>query len=155
MVVDKIRLHPLPQENGKKYCGPSVLAALSGKPYAEVLMLAERVTCHQDPREIKRMSFSALHECIVDLGFKTEAEHLDDDGADSCVTMAEWIKGRDYLAVDMGDDPANDTWVLNLTGHFVIVQGGFFLDNHTKLPVPISEAPFMGKLVRKALKVMR
>lgn len=153
--MNKITLHPLPQRDSKSYCGPSVLAALSGKSYGEVLDLIERVVNHQEAREIKWMRFDALHDCVLALGFKTEAEYLDDDGSAGCCTLEEWIAGRDYLAADMGDDPANDTWVLMLTRHFVIVQGDIFLDNHTKQPVPIREAPFMDKLVRKALKVMQ
>lgn len=153
--MSKLPLHHLPQRADKIYCGPAVLAALSGKSYSEVLMLIERVINHRETREIKWMSFDALHECILALGFKAEPEYLDDDGPEGCCILGKWIVGRDYLARDMGDDPANDTWVLMLTKHFVIVQGDFFLDNHTKQPVPIREAPFMGKLVRKALKVTR
>ena len=54
----------------------------------------------------------------------------------------------------MGDDPERDTWVLNVTNHFVVVQGNLFLDNHTKNLVPIKKAPGLKKRVRNTIKIM-
>ena len=149
-----MKLH-VPQKNksGKTYCGPTVLSALSGKSYKDVLVFIDVVLGTGCSRETKWMKFYDLHSCIQRLGFRAEVEILDDCEVKNLCSLEDWIKGRDFLSEEMGDDPLNDVWVIALTKHFVIVQGDSFLDNHTAKPVPIASAPFQKKRVRKAIKV--
>ncbi len=126
--MTKLRLYtPSKNPAGKSYCGPTVLSAITGKSYNEVLSVIDFVIGKDSAREIKWMKFDDLQRCLVQCGFETEVEILDDDcPTEELCTLDEWIKGRDFVGEDMGDDPKNDTWILLLTKHFVIVQGDLF-----------------------------
>ena len=153
--MEKLKLRT-PQKNpaGQSYCGPTVLSAITGKPYNEVLSFIDSVIGKDSARELKWMKFDDLHACIVALGFKTEVEILDDDcSTENLCTLKDWIKGRDFIAEEMGDNPKNDIWILLLTKHFVIVQGDLFVDSQVGKPVPVSSAPGLTKKVRRAIKV--
>ena len=142
---------------GSTYCGPALLTVLSGKDYNEMASLAEKVIDRPTNHAAKWMKFSDLHDCVLKLGYSVEAEYLDVDAADDQnppPTLGEWLFNRDFLGAEMGDDTVNDTWLLNLTGHFVMVQGDNFLDNHTNEPVALRDAPFLHKQVRNAMKVL-
>jgi hypothetical protein len=150
-----IHLHNLkPLAGQKMYCGPAVISALSGKPYIESLAFIKRIVGPERSREIKWMTFDELHWCISKLGFSAYAESLvGENDANNPPTLRQWIRNRDYIARDMGDDPERDTWVLNVTDHFVVVQGNLFLDNHTKVSVPVEKAPGLKRYVRNIIKV--
>lgn len=150
-----INLHALKPIDGQKmYCGPTIISALSGKTYQESLNFIKHIVGPERSREIKWMTFDELHLCISKLGFSAYAEPLiGKDDANNPPTLRQWIRNRDYIGKEMGDDPEKDTWVLHVTDHFVLVQGDKFLDNHTKAPVPIEKAPGRLKFVRNIIKV--
>lgn len=152
-----IKLHiPKRNKRGKTYCGPTVLSSLSGKSYNDTISFINRITCHSTHRETKWMSFDALQDCIINLGFHVEADYFDlKDDANPLPTMKTWINNRDYIGYEMGDDPMHDTWVLNLTNHFVLIQGNSFVDNHVVDIITINEAPFQRKCIKKILKVWK
>lgn len=153
--MKKLKLHtPSKNPAGKTYCGPTVLSALTGMSYQAVLSVIDSVVGQEKSRETKWMNFDDLHSCLSKCGFKTEIDILDDDcPTEKLCTLEDWIKGRDFIAREMGDDPENDTWILFLTKHFVLVQGDLFLDNRTGKPVPILSAPGLKRRVRKIIKV--
>lgn len=150
-----IKLHITKRnKRGKTYCGPTVLSSLSGKSYNDTISFINRITCHSTHRETKWMSFDALQDCIISLGFHVEADYFDlKDDSNPLPTMKTWINNRDSIGYEMGDDPENDTWVLNLTRHFVLIQGNSFVDNHAEKIITINEAPFQRKRIKRILKV--
>jgi hypothetical protein len=153
--ISMIKLHDLKPIAGQKmYCGPTVISALSGKSYQESLVFIKHIVGPERAREIKWMTFDELHLCISKLGFSAYADCFKEDrDPENFPTLQQWIRNRDYIAKDMGDDPEKDTWVLHVTNHFVVVQGNWFLDSYTKVPVPIEKAPGLKKLVRNTIKV--
>ena len=153
----KIKLHnPKRNKRGKTYCGPTVLSSLSGKSYNDTISFINRNTCHNTSRETKWMSFDDLQNCIINLGFHVEADYFDlKDDSNPLPTMKTWIKNKDSIGYEIGDDPLHDTWVLNITDHFVLIQGNSFVDNHAAGIIAINKAPFQRKRIKKIIKIWK
>lgn len=117
-----LRLYkPQSSLDGETYCGPTVISVLSGLSYDESIGLIKRVKGDVLPENIRWMKFSDLHDCILYMGFRVEADYL--EGETQFQTLESWIAGRNDIGHEMGDDPENDTWLINLTNHFILIQG--------------------------------
>lgn len=141
-----IKLKPIKRKTGDAniYCGPAALCAVTGKPYEEVRTMINNIRDRASNTAVKGMWPTELRRCLRRLGFygvwwKPETERP---------TLAKFLRDRPK-------DMINQTLIIELTGHYVTVKGRKFIDNHTKVPVFIRQAPFRRKRVIRYLAVYK
>ena len=140
---------------GRGYCGPTVLAAITGLtvPFIEARIKQDRGS----DRPVVGTYASELERVLWKLGYRmVKDRQLVDREAPArkvgwrCTrlpTLAQWLKRER----DMGA-----AYILALDRHWVVVKGRWFVDTHTKgLPVRATKAPGRRRLVRTAWKVVR
>jgi hypothetical protein len=120
-------------EGAKTYCGPTAIAALTGLPIAQIedAVIAYR-KAHKAPKRerkgaarVKGMWLSEIEPTLRALGFKGVGYH-----AGKRLSFARWLRdtrngaGRKYLVL--------------VTGHYVAVSNGWFVDTTHRKPVEVS-----------------
>lgn len=131
----------LPAPGHNRYCGPGVVATLTGLDTAEAAALIRRATAK---RSVRGMYREELRRSLILAGFDVGTWY---EFAPRGITMREWIRetwrGRDQ----------NRAIVVNVTGHYITVAGGWWIDNVVKEPQPLAEYPKMRQRVRHHLTV--
>lgn len=117
-------------------CGPAAIAAITGKPVSEV---KERVYSVKGKRYICGMSPALVRKTLATFGYSSELSFTPDKP-----TFAAWLASR--------DNP-EELCLVELTGHFVVVQGQMVVDNHTKRPVAVKDAPWRRKRVKAVCRI--
>jgi hypothetical protein len=127
-----------PRKGG--FCGPTVVAAITGRPYAEVT----RIIRHQTGRRaIMGTSIGELASCLAHLGYEVGRGERQDDRP----TLARWARRR------TGEQRAR-MCIVEVTGHWVLVHSRWFLDTKTKgKPVLLKDAPGRRKRVKNVYPV--
>lgn len=135
---------PKQRDKGRWYCGPFAIAAITGESFTEVRAVANRVVKRPDNKGITGMSEWRLCKTLQELGFWTKLNFkwLDNPGAKKIV-FKEWLK----------KERDNSFYLVVLTGHFVVVKGDQFIDNHSKHPVHVNFAPWQRKQVYEVYRV--
>lgn len=111
------------------WCGPAVLASLTGFPTSHVMSVLRHVTGRQVVQGVRRKELEAAASFLGIRLVPVPALRLNYGK-----TMAFWTrKNRDLLS--------KSPVVLLVTGHYVAVQGRTFIDNSTKAPVRLKSAP--------------
>jgi hypothetical protein len=125
------------------YCGPTAMAAITGfRPVAvEFALQIVRKTQPKPRRErhargdmVRAMWSSEVEPLARALGWRADSGSLADYG----LTLAQWQRRR-------VKDPA--PYLVLVTGHFVAVQGRWFVDSAQREPIPFSKAKHKRKRV--------
>lgn len=139
-----MKLHtPKQRGKGKRwYCGPFAFAAITGYSF-------------EDTREVLNWNMGRPHNtgiCGIENGTMLKALNaegfkpsLREDLSYTRETFAQWLKRFDRLK--------SAVYLLELTSHYVLVQDDWFIDNHSKHKVHISQAPWKRKRVLKVWKI--
>lgn len=142
----------VPQEHGQQrphWCGPYALAVLFGCSYkhAEKMIRSANTREHPKRKEIRGMYNSNMIRTIlhrnksvkrgltpIDLPHLAFENFSTDDGLVKVrgvrgkkQTLTQWYKGR----TDKGA-----TYLVNVTGHYLVIRGTRIIDNQTKLWEP-------------------
>lgn len=120
------------------WCGPSALDIITGCGYDRALDVLRLVT---GKRSIKGTTNRAMLDALAKLSWTTKPVPVDVG-----LTLAAWLRGR-------SKDQQTQTFLINVTGHYVVVRGRKGCDSHTKEPVWISDMPFRRSRVQKVWMV--
>jgi len=141
-----MKLHSPKRADGTRdmYCGPAALCAISGWTYEEVRSEVNGVRRRKYNQGITGMHNHEMKKALWSMGFVMEQVNcyrLYDEN-NKQFTLNQFLKPR----------PKSDktrTMLINVTGHYVTVQGDKLVDNHTGNPVHIAIAPWKRKKVQQ------
>lgn len=126
------------------WCGPSAISMLTGVGYGEVLDLLRLTTGR---RTIKSVGQLAMIRALDSLGWTLRAEPI---RARDRRTFAWWLRSRTREQRLRGS-----AFLVELTRHYVVVDGRWGGDNHTKVPVRLREMPHRRRLVKRVWRATR
>ena len=139
-------LNPPSREKGKRwYCGPFVIAAVTGFSFEPIRSALNRAKGRPISRGVCSVQTQELRKAFKELGW------------DSTVTYhhAENPKMRlkDFMKSLDPDD--TDIYVVYITGHYVAVQGDIFIDTYSKHKVSTVYSPQAGKTVKQVYRMTK
>jgi hypothetical protein len=119
---------------GKLWCGPAALSAITGLPTSAVRNAVQDL--RHNVRPVQSLSGSEALRVLEHLGFGAHCLYSRDMYSTdfSTPTLVQFQRcWRNYL---------NEPYpvLVNITGHFVVLQDNAFLDSWTKVPVPFADA---------------
>lgn len=138
-----LTLHPLQNAKGRRpWCGPAAVAMIANADVDEVHGLIRRTT---GKTRVMGTHVSDLNAAAHAYGFRfVLAEDFGHRKTNDRPTLAAWITGRKDRAALI---------LVELSEHWVLVQGNRFADNHTKAPVATSTAPHRRQRVHRTWRV--
>lgn len=141
-----MQLHvPAKREKGRWYCGPFALAAITGMSFEEVRAAINIQKGRSNLNQgILGTSNAQMVNALGDAGYKVIKVF---NRADDKLTFSQWQK-------QWGID-ASKVYLIELTGHWVTVQGGYFIDNHTQHKVHLAYAPWKRKRVKTVYQIAK
>jgi len=127
----------------RSWCGPTVIAAITGLAIPSVKARIKKVRGHNGP--VRGTSTGDLRATLMSFGYLMTQVYCSELTREPAPTLAQWLKKpRDM------DAP----YIVNVTGHWVVVKGRWFCDTFTKgVPVRASKAPGRRKRVCNVYKV--
>jgi hypothetical protein len=138
-----LKLHPVrnppPRSRRVTWCGPAALSIITGLDYETCRSALTRI----GNRTIKG---SYNHEMVAALRFFGYT--IEQDDYPSRPTLAAWTRRR------KGDD-ATAMFLVNITRHYVVVQGRKACDNVTRTPVFLKDMRLRRSRVERVWKVTR
>lgn len=130
----------------KAWCGPTVVAAITGLTIPAVKARIKKARGHNGP--VMGTSSGELAAVLRGAGYNMNLSNRfrkDDD----MPTLAQWLKGYRVS----GDDTI---YIINVSHHWVVVKGRWFCDTYTKgIPVRASKAPHRRKRVKEVYAVRK
>lgn len=131
----RVTLKPIVHDRATTlWCGPAVLAAISGQPTSAIHRVLQGVTGRAT---IKGVCNQELCKAALKLGHQLIALPPNDVISlryATYPTLARWTRQNAALL-------AQHTVIIQVTGHYVAVSGRTFVDSHTKVPVSLKRAP--------------
>lgn len=136
---------PKQRENKKRwYCGPFAISVITGAGFEQVRSVSNSVANRPLNQGICGMSEWNVLKALQELGFWTQlAYKWHNKDYQKKLTFKEWLKR----------DRADCIYLVVLTGHYVVVKGNQFIDNHSKHIVGVNYAPWQRKRVLEAYRV--
>lgn len=130
----KHKLYSAVREDGKRtYCGPAAYMALTGRSYESARRCINRVRGCKDNTGITGLRMLHLQRALERAG-KTVKKGRVFYRKLGFPTLKQWIDSR--------SKEERDSVCLVLTStHFQVVYRNQFIDNHTKVPVKVDDAP--------------
>lgn len=118
------------------WCGPAAISIITGLGYDEAIDLLKRVT---GKRAIRGVSRNEMFRALQAIGWdcKDRWEYTKEHRP----TLAWWLRQR-------GDEEMDTTFLVNVTGHYVVVRGRKIADNLVMAPVWLREYPHRRKRVK-------
>lgn len=137
-----------PNRKPKWYCGPFAICAITGEDYeAKVRPMINAIRGRRPSTGVVGMTGREVRLTLKDLGYEGwwywDYKH---EGRGIKPTLAKWLRDRPFK---------DDLVIIQLTRHFVVVQGSHFIDNHTEVPVHISGAPHRRARVERVMRVRK
>jgi hypothetical protein len=125
----------------RAWCGPTVVAAITGLAIPSVKARIKKARGHNGP--VMGTSTGDLNAALLGSGLKMVWSAI----YPKSPTVAQWLKRpRDMEA----------PYILNVGHHWVVVRGRWFCDTHTKgIPVRATKAPGRRRRVREAWKIVK
>lgn len=137
-----MKLHPIVHDiKTTLWCGPAALATISGQPVSACMAAIRKL--RWDTKPIKGITNQTLIKAAALLGYRLTPLEMSPTRQ---VTLAAWTRVN---AFTFADKPV----IVNITGHYVVVKGRSFNDNHTKTPVSLKKAPHRRARVQRAFTV--
>lgn len=136
----------------KAYCGPFALMAVTGLSLAAARKHICRANGWQEGRRIAGLYESELVNAFRSAGIPINRYRLrsKDGGAirwkRDFPTFTRWLNQR------TGEEK-RAMFLVALTGHYVMVNGNDFIDNHTRELVKLDDAPHRRARVRAVYKI--
>lgn len=133
------------REKGKWYCGPYVMAATTGETFDVIRTAINRAKLRPDTRGVCSVQPWELRKAFLLLGWRsfTTYHHAENPK----MRLKEFMHGLDV------DDP--EIYVVYVTGHYVAVQGGLFIDTFSKHKVSTAFSPQAGKTVKEVYRMRK
>lgn len=129
------------------WCGPAAISAVTGLPTSVIRDAVQLI--RQDRRPVQGMNRHLLIKTLAHLGFG--AEHFWADYWFPDRRKPTLVQFQEHFRDHLDRMPV----IVNITGHFVTLQGDLFVDAWTKKPVPFARAPFRRRKVTGAWRIFR
>lgn len=141
------KLHPITKAPGDKsvYCGPAAVMALTGKTHAQAQRAFNRIRRHaKDHYRVRSATTGEIVKVLLNAGVEvTRTHNYSHISTRKRPTFARWLRERQYEEV-------RGCFVVLVTGHVMVVRGNEFIDNFTKEPVKVDDAPHRRTRVQSA-----
>ena len=126
-----MHLHPIINDtNGRCWCGPGAIAAITGLPLSQV---KEAIYAMRGQRRVTRMTEYEVRDTLLHMGYRPSPPQK--FPSDDRPSLARWLRER--LPHQL-----KPVYLVNLTGHFMVAKGRKIVDNSTLTPVWIGDAPY-------------
>ncbi len=120
------------------WCGPAAIAAVTGFDTETIHRTARAVTGR---KSLMGMSYGNVVATLHALGVDASLHRM----VKPYVTFAQWLKtNREHLS---------KPYIVVVGNHYVVVQGRYFIDNHTKDKVLLKDAPRRRARVAARLRI--
>ncbi len=139
-----MKLHSIQGDGRNLKCGPTAIAVITGKPISEVKEAIYKV---KGVRYVGNMNNRLVYWTLRDLGYAMIPHPYPFTKTDG-LTFAAWLRNRNAEEI-------NSLFLVQLTRHYVVVKGRKMIDNHTKEPVFIRQAPHRRKRVQRVFEITR
>lgn len=132
---DVVHDHP-----GNLWCGPAVLAGLTGATTTEIVTLVRKFR-KQPSSAVMGMDCDELQYVFGKLGYRMSWSYLY-EGKEAQPTFGRWLKDTQKERVPGVGYVIRITDAREPGGHWVVVLDDFYLCSHTKKWVPLAKALF-------------
>lgn len=131
--------NPPPRNERVTWCGPSALSIITGEDYETC---RKAIAATQGNRPVMRVHNWQMIRVLHEWGFNTVSINYFGNEP----TLAAWMREREPAEI-------NALFLVQITGHYVVVQGRKACDSKTKEPVFLSKMPGRRARVEKVWKV--
>lgn len=135
------------KSGGQIYCGPTAVMAITGRPYTEVQPAMNRVRMRKETAAIMGVAAADVLATLYQFGYWASLVPSTDDYPYRGKTIAKVLRERT-------PEQVNQTWIIQTRDHFAVVKGRKFIDNHTKKPVWIRNAPHRRARVKQIYQLI-
>lgn len=135
------RLKVVREQGDNSYCGPASLSIITGQPVSEITRILREVTGRT---QIKGCYNSWLDFALRKLDYVMVP--LPTLGKSDKPTVAKWLK-------EHKDRPADTTYLLNVTNHYIVIRGRKIADNHNPNGVFLRQYGHRRKRVVRAWRI--
>ena len=136
-------MNPPAREKGRWYCGPYVMAAVTGESFETIRAAINRAKGRPDTRGVCSVQPRQLKTAFAELGWKHFTVYSRE--YEDKLTLKQFMKSI----------TTNDIYVVWVTGHYVAVQGDMFIDTFSKHKVGTAYAPRAGKTVKEVYRMRK
>lgn len=142
--------------SGNRYCGPLVIAAITGLSTAEAAASLRRITGRTSA--VKRVNHVELISTLSALGFVMLRREIPRHVADVPIfgrKVRKWI-GPTFTEFLRTRPNYNATYIVHVANHYLLVKGRKMVDTHTDGQWTwLRDAPHRRKRVRTAWLIQR
>jgi len=152
------KLHPIKHDlPGTLWCGPAALSITTGQPTS---VIHRHIIAKTGKRRVKGVTNLVLGHVANALGFKLELIYNWTE--DHRYEMQWGIPRRIQNPVptlarflrEQRENLSSAPVIVNVTRHYVVVQGRTFIDNQVGKPIPAKKAPGRRRRVFRAWRVV-
>ena len=133
------------REKGKWYCGPYVMAAVTGESFNTIRTAINRAKRRPDTRGVCSVRPRELKNAFMGLGWRTVTTYHHAESPK--------MRLKEFMKSIRDDD--DSIYVVYITGHYVAVQGQMFIDTFSKHKVNTTFSPQAGKTVKEVYRLRK
>jgi len=133
------------REKGRWYCGPYVMAAVTGESFETIRAAINHAKGRPSTRGVCSVRPRHLKHAFMGLGWRTFTTYHHADSPK--MTLKQFMKS-------IRDDD-DSIYVVYITGHYVAVQGDMFIDTFSTHKVSTAFAPRAGKTVKEVYRMRK
>jgi len=137
--------NPPSREKGRWYCGPYVVAAVTGESFDVIRSALNRAKGRPDTRGVCSVQTQELRKAFKELGWNSTVTYH--HAENSKMRLKQFMK-----SIREDDD---SLYVVYITGHYVAVQGSMFIDTFSKHKVNTAFSPQAGKTVKEVYRLRK
>jgi hypothetical protein len=130
-----MKLHAITGRNS--YCGPAVISTLTGMTTDSAAEIVRRRT---GQRVVKGMYTRELRDALYSLGITSDVRPVTGKP-----TLNQWMTHH--------RENSKSTYLVVVTGHFIVVQQSHMIDNHTGTPEWVERSHCFRKRVREVYRL--
>lgn len=127
--------------NGRIYCGPAAIMAVTGLDLPTIRTAINKVRGRRHNAGVCGLSREHLCAALKELGVGYDVRTTHVPGS----TLERVVQGM----------PADTTYIIEVTGHYVTVRNGVVTDNRIRFGTTVADHPSRRKHVRACIVVVR
>lgn len=141
-LTGKLLVPPARAGNKRWYCGPYVMAAITGESFETIRRAINYQKQRPETTGVCSVMPWQLQDALYELGWKASLVHT-----------PEKLKLKDLLKAEVLDPRC--MYIIWITGHYIAVQGEDFIDTFTTHKVNKAYAPRQGKIVKEVYRIYK
>ncbi len=137
--------NPPSREKGRWYCGPYVVAAVTGESFDVIRTALNRAKGRPVSRGVCSVQTQELRKAFKELGWNSTVTYHHAENPK--------MRLKQFMKSIREDD--DSLYVVYITGHYVAVQGSMFIDTFSKHKVNTAFSPQAGKTVKEVYRLRK